>query len=73
MMKLENGKTYLVNSQRKGTFMGQLLSSDETWATLVIVGGMAKAMMDYNERNRGEEVTVRKSFCQFTEQPTLAT
>jgi NADH/NAD ratio-sensing transcriptional regulator Rex len=68
-MTLKNGKNYLVNSQRKGTFIGKLLRNDETWATLVIVGGMTKAMLDYNERGKGEEVTVRKSLCNFIEQP----
>lgn len=62
------GRTYLVNSQRKGTFMMRLVSQDDTWATGEIVAGKASAMMDYNKRERGEEVTVRRSFCKFTEQ-----
>ena len=66
---LEVGKTYLVNSQRKGTFMVRLTHCDDTWATGTIVGGTAKAMMDYNVRETGEEVTVRREFCKFTEQP----
>ena len=69
MTTLENGKIYLVNSQRKGTFMGRLIKNDDTWADFTIVGGKAKAMIDYNEREKGENVTVRKAFCSFTEQP----
>lgn len=68
---LEVGKTYLVNSQRKGTFMARMTRVDDTWATGIIVGGYAKAMMEYNERDKGEEVTVRRSFCTFTEQPNV--
>lgn len=71
-MNLEVGKTYLVNSSRKGTFAGRLKHADETWATLEITGGKAKAMLYYNERERGEEVTVRRSFCRFTEQPEVS-
>ena len=69
---LNNGATYLVNSSRKGTFAGRLVSHDETWATFEITAGKAKAMLDYNVREKGEEVTVRRSFCTFTEQPALA-
>lgn len=35
------GRTYLVNSQRKGTFMMRLVSQDDTWATGEIVAGKA--------------------------------
>lgn len=72
MSALEVGKTYLVNSSRKGTFMGKLLDVNETWATFEITGGKAKAMLDYNEREKGEEVTVRRVWCGFTEQPEQA-
>lgn len=65
--ELQAGKTYLVNSDRKGTFAGKYLSGDDTWATFEITSGKAKAMLKYNEREKGEEVTVRKSFCKFTE------
>lgn len=64
---LEVGKTYKVNSSRKGVFTGQLLGFDDTWASLLITGGKANAILDYNVRSEGEEVTVRRSFCTFTE------
>ncbi|MGL4574546.1 MAG: hypothetical protein ACRCV9_07130 [Burkholderiaceae bacterium] len=69
---MEIGKTYLINSSRKGTFFGLLTKVDETWATFTIVAGVAKAMMDYNVRDAGEEVTVRRTLCTFTEQPEAA-
>lgn len=67
--EIHDGKEYLVNSDRKGTFLGTLKSHDDTWATLEITGGKADAILDYNVRYKGEEVTVRRSFCVFTEQP----
>ena len=67
---MEIGKHYLVNSQRKGTFMARLDSFDDTWANMTITGGKASAMLAENEREKGEEVTVRRSFCKFTEQPS---
>lgn len=42
---------------------------DDTFATGIIVDGHASAMMQYNEREKGEEVSVRQSLCTFTEQP----
>lgn len=65
---VEVGKTYLVRSRRKGTFMARMTRVDDTWATGIITGGYARAMMEYNERHKGEEVTVRQSLCKFTEQ-----
>ena len=67
---MKNGQTYLVNSQRKGVFFGKLTHHDDVWATLEITAGKAGAMLDYNEREKGEEVTVRRAFCAFTEQLT---
>jgi hypothetical protein len=66
---MQVGKTYIVKSSRKGTFAGRLMSACETWATFTITAGKAKAMLDYNECEKGEEVTVRRSLCTFTEQP----
>jgi hypothetical protein len=64
---LEVGKTYRVTSSRKGTFTGIVSRLDETWADVLITKGKAGAMMDYNEREAGEPVTVRRSFCTFIE------
>lgn len=60
------GDTYRVTSSRKGTFTGVLTYADQTWADILITGGKAKAMLDHNEREAGEVVRVRISFCAFT-------
>lgn len=64
---LTTGHTYRVASTRKGKFTGKLVHHDETWATLEITSGKAGAMLPYNEREKGEEVTVRREWCTFTE------
>lgn len=61
------GNAYRVASTRKGKFTGKLISADSTWATLEITKGKAGAMLPYNEREKGEEVTVRRAWCAFTE------
>ena len=66
---IEIGKTYLINSQRKGTFFARLTYVNDEWATGIILAGHAHAMMEYNERDKGEEITVRRSMSIFTEQP----
>ena len=63
---LEIGKIYDVFSSRKGKFRMRVTHQDETWATGVITKGRAKAILAYNEVEKGEEVTVRKSFTTFT-------
>jgi hypothetical protein len=65
--ELRIGATYRVNSSRKGIFTGVLKRVDDTWADVLITDGKAQAMLDYNEREAGETVTVRRSFCTFTE------
>jgi hypothetical protein len=67
MSELQNGRTYRVVAQRKGTFTARVEHFDDTWATLTIVSGRARAMLPYNEREAGEEVTVRRSHTTFTE------
>lgn len=65
MSELQNGATYKVNSSRKGKFTGLLVAHDDTWATIEITDGKAQAMLAYNERSIGEEVTVRRLLCSF--------
>lgn len=64
---IEVGKTYRVSHSRKGAFTGRLLGVDDTWASFEITEGKAKALLEENERFAGDEVTVRRSFCTFTE------
>ena len=61
-MLLENGKTYLVKCRRKGMFVMRVDRQDDEWAYGVVVGGKARAMLDYNERTVGDDITVRLSF-----------
>lgn len=64
--ELTIGKTYKVTSSRKGVFTGILTQCCDTWATLLITQGKAGAMLEYNERNKGELVTVRRALCTFS-------
>lgn len=63
---IQAGKAYKVVSQRKGTFIGIATNVNEEWVTVLITGGKAQAMLSYNEREAGEEVTVRRSLTSFT-------
>jgi uncharacterized protein (UPF0179 family) len=67
MTTLTTGHTYRVASTRKGKFTGKLVHQDDTWATIEITKGRAGAMLPENVREKGEEVTVRREFCTFTE------
>ena len=63
---LEIGKIYDVFSTRKGKFKMKITNQDDTWATGVITEGKAEAILKYNEVEKGEELTVRKSLTKFT-------
>lgn len=65
-IKLEKGKRYKVVSNRKGTFIGKVIDESEDFVTVLITGGMAKAILKENERMVGEEVEVRKTLTFFT-------
>ena len=66
---IEVGKIYVVKSQRKGTFIMRITVVNDEWVTGEILTGRAKAIMEYNEREAGDEITVRRSMTVFTEQP----
>lgn len=66
-MTLEIGKVYKVDHQRKGKFTLKMLKVDDVWCTGEIVEGYASALLPYNEREKGEEVTLRISFGTFEE------
>lgn len=59
------GSTYKVNSSRKGKFTMVLTQVDNTWATGLIESGKAGAILPENEREQGEEITVRIDLCTF--------
>lgn len=64
--KVETGKVYKCIHSRKGTFHGRVVSQDDEWVTVEIVQGIASAILSYNVREEGEEVTCRRSLCYFT-------
>jgi len=65
---MEIGKTYVVSHSRKGKFTLHVTSMSDEWVTGVIVDGTAGAMMEYNEKYKGEELTARKSFIRVVEE-----
>lgn len=67
--KITVGKTYKIIHSRKGIFTGRIIKVDHTWAIVLITNGKAKAMLPENEAEQGEQITIRRSFCVFTEQP----
>lgn len=61
-ISFEDGQTYIINHTRKGTFGMRVDSQDEVWLHGEVVSGTAQAMMDYNVKEKGEKITVRKCF-----------
>lgn len=61
-VKFEVGKTYRVQHSRKGTFILRVTSQTDEWVTGTIMEGTAKAMLDYNVKEAGEDITLRLSF-----------
>ena len=61
-MELENGKTYLVNHKRKGVFTLTVESQSNGFIHGTITGGEAAAMMEYNIKHEGENISFRKGF-----------
>ncbi len=59
-VQVENGKAYNVHHYRKGEFVLMVSSQCEEWISGTIVSGTARAMLDYNIKEAGEEITVRK-------------
>jgi hypothetical protein len=65
-MTLVEGQIYMVYHRRKGTFKLMVTEQDETWVTGLILEGKANAILDYNIRERFEEITIRKVLCRFS-------
>lgn len=66
-MNLEIGKIYKIKHERKGEFIIKLLSHDDEWVTGELTDGTAKAVMNYNFKYKGEELTIRKSLVKINE------
>ena len=64
---MEIGKLYKVNHSRKGKFNLRVTSIDGEWVTGIIIDSTAKAMLDYNVRTSGDEITIRISHAKFEE------
>lgn len=64
---LQINKKYKVNSPNKGKFSIKLIHCDETYATGIVINGMAKAILPQNEAYPGDKVTLRREFTQFFE------
>jgi len=60
-MNIENGKTYLIKHDRKGTFTMRVDGQDGTWINGEVVGGQSDAMLDYNIKIKGDPITIRAS------------
>ncbi len=59
------GGTYAVNHSRKGKFTMLVTAVKGEWIDGIITSGKARAMLAYNERETGEEITCRDSLCTF--------
>lgn len=66
-MNLEAGKIYHVSHCRKGNFTMQVTDVGETWIGGTLIEGQTNAMLQENIVYEGEPLTVRASFCTFTE------
>lgn len=56
------GATYLISHTRKGRFFMRVTGQSDECLNGIVVAGTAKAMLDYNVKEAGDEVTLRKSF-----------
>ena len=61
-MELKNGKKYLINHSRKGTFAMRVDSQTGTWINGVVIGGTTDAMNIDNKNFLGDPITIRASF-----------
>ncbi|MFA7295680.1 MAG: hypothetical protein WC211_00670 [Dehalococcoidia bacterium] len=60
------GGMYDVNHSRKGRFRARALAVRGEWLDVEIVSGMARAALRGNEREAGEEVTLRNTHAALT-------
>ena len=68
-MNLEIGKEYLIEHIRKGPFCARLLEDTGEFITVEITKGRANyiSMMNVDMGCVGDHISIRKSFCTFTE------
>jgi hypothetical protein len=61
------GKLYKVNHSRKGKFNVRVTSFDDTWVTGVVENSTAVVIMDYNIKESGDTISIRRSLATFQE------
>ena len=68
-MDLKVGEVYNVDHKRKGKFVAKITALGEEWVGVEVVNGSAYFMSASNRLagrgEKGDEITVRKSFCTF--------
>ena len=62
---MKRGKIYLVKHTRKGNFRMKVIEDSGEWVSGIVIEGIANAIMDYNIKEEGEKITVRKGLCRF--------
>ena len=62
---LKIGHKYEVNHSRKGRFFIRVTEDNDAMVTGIITDGVARSIITGNETEKGEEITVRKSFYGF--------
>jgi hypothetical protein len=66
-MELKIDTVYDVDHSRKGNFQMLITADNGEWIKGKIVKGKTDTIMPYNVEYEGDFITVRKSFCTFTE------
>jgi hypothetical protein len=64
------GQEYHVRHTRKGQFAMRVDSVDGEWVSGVISSGKATALLSYNKKETGEEITIRDCHSYFTHIPS---
>jgi hypothetical protein len=62
---LEIGREYEVRHTRKGTFCMRVEKLYDCWISGVVTLGVATAVMSYNVKDEGDEITVRDTQSYF--------
>ena len=62
------GSIYNITHARKGTVAVKVCEESNDWVTGVLVDGRPKMMNPYNNINKGEPITLRKSLITLAEE-----
>ena len=61
------GKIYNVAHSRKGKFTMRVTAINGEWISGIVIDSTAKAIMSYNVKYSGDEITIRDCLCHLTE------